>query len=158
MRHALMLGGLLLAAAVPAAAAPGQPVKITATVLAEARQAAKDGTVQLRLVPAGHVVPGDHVVYQLTVSNSGSKPATGVVIANPVPAGMQYAGPAAGSPVPDVSVDGKTFGPLASLRIATAGGGVRPAAAADVRVVRWQLAQPVAAGGARQVAFRALLK
>jgi len=157
MRHALLMGGLLLTTA-PALAAPAEPVKITANVLVETRENATDGTVRTRLVPAGRVVPGNHVVYRLSITNGGSKPANGVVIANPVPAGMQYVGPATGSPAPEVSVDGKSFGPLATLRIATADGRVRPAAAADVRVVRWRLAQPVAAGGAQQVAFRALLK
>ena len=56
------------------------------------------------------------------------------------------------------SVDGKTFGPLSTLRVATADGKSRAAAPADVRVVRWRLAQPVAPGGEGQVAFRALLK
>ena len=62
------------------------------------------------------------------------------------------------TPVPELSVDGKTFGSLGSLRIATADGKTRAAAPADVRVVRWHLAQPVAPGGEGQVAFRALLK
>lgn len=157
MRHAILLGGFMAAATIaPAMAA--EPVKITATVLAEQREAAADGTTRVRLVPAGRIVPGDHVVYRLSVSNSGPKPASGVVIANPVPAGMQYAGPAANSPAPELSVDGKTFGPLSTLRVATADGKSRAAAPADVRVVRWRLAQPVAPGGEGQVAFRALLK
>lgn len=158
MRHALFLGGLMLATASTALAAPAGPVNITTTVLAETRIPAANGTTQIKLVPAKRVVPGDHVVYQIQVTNSGAKPASGVVIANPVPASMQYAGPATNSPAPEVSADGKSFGQLASLRIATADGRARPATAADVRVVRWRLAQPVPAGGAQQVAFRALLK
>jgi uncharacterized repeat protein (TIGR01451 family) len=159
--HAPLLIGLAAAAVLPgiAAAAPAgaDPVKITASVQAEVRETAADGTTRVKLVPARRVVPGDHVVYAITVRNDGARPATGVVIANPVPANMRYVGPAAQSPVPEVSVDGKTFGPLATLRITTAAG-PRPATAADVRVVRWRLTQPVAPGGAGQVAFRALLK
>jgi len=157
MRHALLLGSLLLTTSA-AIAAPAGPVNITTTVLAETRAGAANGTTQIKLAPATRVVPGDHVIYQIKVTNSGAKPAGGVVIANPVPAGMQYAGPAANSPAPEVSVDGKSFSQLASLRITTADGRARPATAADVRVVRWRLAQPVPAGGAQQVAFRALLK
>lgn len=158
MRHALLLGSLLLTTATIATAAPAGPVNIVTTVLAETRVAVANGTIQVKLVPAKRVVPGDHVVYQIQVTNSGAKPASGVVIANPVPASMQYAGPATNSPAPEVSVDGKNFGQLATLRIATADGRVRPATTADVRMVRWRLAQPVPAGGAQQVAFRALLK
>ncbi|MBO9712195.1 hypothetical protein [Sphingomonas sp.] len=159
MRHTLLLGSLLLAPAMAAqAAAPAvSPVRITTTVLAEAREAGPNGTTRIKLVPAKRVVPGDHVVYQLSVTNSGSQPAAGVVIANPVPANMQYVGVAGNSPAPEVSVDGKSFSQLATLKVSAAGR-VRPAVAADVRVVRWRLAQPVAPGGAVQVAFRALLK
>nr|AGU10809.1 hypothetical protein [uncultured organism] len=157
MRTLFALAGLggAVAAAAPALA---DPVKIMATVLAEARQAAADGTTQIKLVPAGRVVPGDRVVYRLSLTNGGSKPAAGVVITNPIPAGMQYAGPFAPSPAPELSVDGKNFGPLETLRISSDDGKVRLATAADVRAVRWRLAQPVAPGGAEQRAFRALLK
>ncbi|MET0307480.1 MAG: hypothetical protein ABW023_02130 [Sphingomonas sp.] len=153
----VILGALLASAAVAPASA-GDPIKITATVLAEARQVAPNGAVRITLVPAKRVVPGDHVVYRLSVTNGGSRPANGLVIANPVPASLQYVGAADNSPAPEVSVDGKNFGPLTALRITAADGRVRPATAADVRVVRWRLAQPVVPGGAGQVAFRALLK
>lgn len=156
MPKSLILGGLLAAAiAVPAVA---DPVKITANVLTEVREPAKDGTVRVSLQPAKRVVPGDHVVYRLTVANGSAKPAAGIVVASPVPDNLQYAGPAAGVPAPELSIDGKTFGPLSSLTVPAAAGGTRPATNADVRVVRWKLVQPVAAGGEGAVAFRALLK
>lgn len=155
MRHALVLASLMATAiAAPAAA---DPVKITATVLSEVRQAAPDGTVRVELQPAKRVVPGDHVVYRLTVANGSAQPASGIVVASPVPQNMAYVGPAAGTATPELSIDGKTFGPLASLTVA-APGGSRAATNADVRVVRWKLARPVAPGAQDQLAFRALLK
>lgn len=158
MCRPFLLGGVLLTMATIATAAPAGPVSISTTVLTETRIAAANGTTQIKLVPAKRVVPGDHVVYQIQITNSGAKPVNGVAIANPVPPSMQYAGPAGNSPAPEVSADGKSFGQLASLRIAVAGGQIRPATAADVRVVRWRLTQPVPAGGVQQVSFRALLK
>lgn len=152
MRTSLLLAGLV--AAVPAIAGP---VEIKSTVLAEKRAAAADGTTHVSLAPAGRVIPGDRVVYQIAYRNNGKQAATGLVIANPVPAAMQYVSPAEGSPAPELSVDGTTFGPLATLKVRD-GGAVRPAVAADVRVVRWRLAQPVAPGANGQVAFRAVLK
>jgi uncharacterized repeat protein (TIGR01451 family) len=148
----LLLSGVMIAAGLASPAMAG-PVKIVADVLGETRVRANDGTTDIKLVPAGRVVPGDNVVYRLTVRNDGAAAARGIVVANPVPAGMEYVGPAAGSAAPELSVDGKTFGTLAAL---SAGG--RPATASDVRVVRWRLAQPVAAGGTSSVAFRARLK
>ncbi|MEI9849932.1 MAG: hypothetical protein WDN24_02535 [Sphingomonas sp.] len=79
------------------------------------------------------------------------------MIANPVPAGLIYSGPAEGSPEPELSVDGTRFGTLSQLSVRTTAGS-RAATPADVRVVRWRLARPVAAGGSGQVSFRAILK
>ena len=157
MRHSILFGGMIAATAITAPAFAADPVKVTASVLAEAREAAADGTVRIKLVPADRVVPGDHVVYRLSVANGGSKPASGITIANPVPANMLYAGPASGSPAPEVSVDGVTFGPMAALRVSDAAG-TRAGTPADVRAVRWKLAQPIAPGQADQVSFRARLR
>ena len=80
------------------------------------------------------------------------------MIANPIPANLVYAGPAANSPAPDVSVDGTAFAPLAALRVRGADGVERAATPADVRAVRWRLPAPVAAGADGEMAFRATLK
>ncbi|MCD2324384.1 DUF11 domain-containing protein [Sphingomonas sp. IC-56] len=152
MRMSLLLVGLVAAA--PAIAGP---VEIQSTVLAEKRAAAADGTTRVSLVPAGRVTPGDRVVYQIEYRNNGKQAAGGLVIANPVPAAMQYVSPAEGSLAPELSVDGTTFGPLSTLKVRDRGA-VRPAVAADVRVVRWRIAQPVAPGARGSVAFRAVLK
>ena len=158
----LLFRGLLAAAAVApagiAAAASGGGIEIKASVLAEQRVQARDGSTQIALVAPARITPGDHVVYRLAFRNLGARSASGVVIANPVPAHVEYAGAAANSPAPELSVDGRTFGPLATLVVRTAAGGNRAAQAADVRVVRWRLPQPVPAGGEGQVAFRAVLK
>lgn len=152
MRTILLLAGLI--AAVPAIAGP---VEISSVVLAETRAAAADGTTRVSLAPAARVTPGDRVVFQIEYRNTGKQAASGIVIANPVPAAMNYVSPAEGSPAPELSIDGTTFGPLSTLKVRDAGA-LRAAVAADVRVVRWRLAQPVAPGAKGQVAFRAVLK
>ena len=155
---ALLAATTLIPAAGIAAAPARGGVTITTGLLREQRVAAADGSTAVRLVAPTRITPGDHLVYRISYRNGGQQPASGVVIANPVPAHLLYAGPAANSPAADLSVDGRTFGPLATLSVPTAGGGKRPAEAADVRVVRWRLAQPLAPGGEGQVGFRALLK
>lgn len=145
---------VLLAAALPASAAP---VELSTRVLAETRSPAADGSVRIALVPAARVTPGDRVVYQIAYRNGGREVARDVVITNPVPRQLAYAGPAANVPAPELSVDGKQFGTLAQLSVRGADGKLRPAIAADVRVVRWKLA-PIAAGSSGQVGFRAILK
>lgn len=144
----------LLAAAAPALA---QPIELVTKVLVETRKAATDGTTRVELAPANRVVPGDRVVYRIAYRNSGKQAASGLVIANPVPAGLVYAGPAEGSSAPELSVDGIRFGTLAQLSVRTPTG-TRPATNADVRVVRWRLTSAVAPGTGGQVSFRAVLK
>lgn len=149
----LMRAGPLAAAIAMAPPAAAQAVQLVTKVLVETRKPAADGTTRIELATAARVTPGDRVVYQIIYRNPGREAARDLVIANPIPAGLVYAGAAHGSTEPELSVDGRDFGTLAQLRV-----GVRTATAADVRVVRWRLAQPVAPGASGQVAFRAVLK
>lgn len=99
------------------------------------------------------VVPGDRIRITLTFTNNGAKPASGVKIVNPIPAGLVFDGtddPAAFS----VSIDGaKAFGALAALTVASAGAAPRAAADADVTHVRWLWPDAIAPGQSRSVAF-----
>lgn len=133
------------------------PLEVASKVLVEARQRAPDGTTQVALVPANRVVPGDHVVYVLTYRNTGAQPLADIVFANPLPRSLAYRAPAQGSVAPELSVDGKTYGTLASLSVRDAGG-VRAATPDDVTHIRWRLARPLAAGAQGQFAFQAVLK
>jgi|UniRef100_UPI0035CC0E6D uncharacterized repeat protein (TIGR01451 family) len=155
MTPKLLVGAVALSVAVPAFAAP---IEITSKVLVEQRLPGADGTTQTVLKPAAKVLPGDRVVYRLEYRNTGAQPASGVVVANPIPAQLQYAGPAEGSPAPEVSTDGNAFGALAQLRVRGPDGAMRAAAYTDVRVVRWRLGTPIAGGSGGKLAFRAILK
>ena len=149
----VICAALAVALASPAFAA----VEVVAKVLTEKRIAAADGTTRIALSPADRVTPGDTVVYQLAYHNNGTKPVDDLVLSNPVPRDLEYRAPAGGSPAPDLSVDGATFGQLGTLKVKSATG-TRAATAGDVRVVRWRLPQPVAPGSRGQVSFQAVLK
>ena len=142
--------------AVPAAAAA--PLEVTSRALVEQRVRAPDGTVSVTLVKVGKVVPGDRVQFVLAFRNTGKQPIADLVLANPVPKGIAYRGPGAGTPTPEVSVDGKTFAPLARLAVRGGDGRPRPAGNDDVTVVRWRLSAPLAAGAQGQFAFQGVLK
>jgi uncharacterized repeat protein (TIGR01451 family) len=159
-RQSSMLSRLAVASTLALLATPAlaTPVEITTRVLSEQRQSATDGTTHVKLVPAGRVVPGDRVVYEIGYRNTGTAPASDIVVANPVPQHLTYAGPAQGSSQPEVSADGKSFAMLSALRVPTADGSARAATMGDVRVVRWRLTTPVAGGAGGQFAFRAILK
>lgn len=151
---------ILIAAAMTAAATPALagPLTVSSEMRIEKRMAARDGTTRIVLQKATNAVPGDRVVFVLSYRNTGRQPIADLVLANPVPKGVVYRAPAQGSPAPDLSVDGSTFGTLDSLRVRTATGGTRAASPDDVTTVRWRLASPVAAGAQGQLSFQAVLK
>jgi uncharacterized repeat protein (TIGR01451 family) len=151
------------AAAEPAAAAPqaqpraAGPLQVATTLQVESRTAARDGTTSVKLVPATRVTPGDRVTVAVSYRNTGPQALGDVVLANPVPPNLSYRAPAAGSPPPELSVDGQRFGQLATLSV-RGPNGARPATADDVTAVRWRLSRPLPAGGTGQFAFQAVLK
>jgi len=149
--------GAVLAIALAAPAFAAGPITVDTKVMTEKRSTATDGTTRIGLVPVTKIVPGDAVVYQIAYQNTGKQPISDFVLSNPLPAQVEYRGAANGSPTPDLSVDGASFGPLAALRVKTATG-FRPATNSDVTIVRWRLSQPVAAGGKGQMSFQAVLK
>jgi uncharacterized repeat protein (TIGR01451 family) len=103
------------------------------------------------------VTPGDKLVFLLSYRNGGASPATGFVVTNPIPSAVAFAG--GESDGATVSVDGgKSWGILATLRIANADGTSRPAAPEDVTHIRWSFGQPIAPGRAGQLSFRGVVK
>lgn len=158
----VMTAGLPFAGAIaasPARQAPtAGPLEITSSMMVEQRSAAADGTTRVALVKPTRVSPGDRIVFVLAYRNVGSQPLSDVVLANPLPRAIAYRSASPGSPAPEVSVDGKTYGALASLRVRALDGSARAAGPDDVTHVRWRLASPVAAGSQGQFAFQAVLK
>lgn len=146
------------ALASPVAARAAGPLEVVSTVLVESKVRAGDGTTRVALTPAKRVVPGDRVVLTLAYRNTGTQPLSNIAFDNPVPAGLAYRSPAPGSAAPEVSVDGRTYGALATLRVPAAGGGWRAASPDDVTHVRWRLDRPLSAGAKGQFAFQAVLK
>lgn len=103
------------------------------------------------------VLPGEPLVVMINYKNNGPHPATAFVINNPVPAAVSFTGVEQGWAT--VSVDGgKSFGSLATLRVAAANGGMRAANPADVTAVRWKFAQPIAPGATGRVSFYGIVK
>lgn len=149
---------ILAAGLLPVPALAAGPLQVTAKVLTEQRARAPDGSVRIDLIPARKVVPGDKVLFVLGYRNTGTQAISDIVLDNPVPSGIAYRGPSATSAAPEVSVDGKTYGPLGSLRVRTVTGVTRAASPDDVTNVRWRLASPVAAGAQGQLSFQAVLK
>lgn len=152
------IAALAIAAAAPAVAAAAGPLTIASRMMVERRTTAADGSTRATLVPAVRVMPGDRITVVLAYRNTGTAPIRDLVLANPVPRNVVFRRAAATPAAPEVSVDGRTFGDLATLRVAMPDGTLRPAVADDVTHVRWRLPSPVTAGQAGELAFQAVLK
>lgn len=116
-----------------------------------------DGTIEMKRVAATKVVPGNDVIYEIHYRNEGKAVATDVAIGSPVPQELAFVDDSK-SPASEVSVDGgKHFGKLADLKVADEEGKQRPAQAADVTNLRWNMAS-LAPGAQGKVEFRARVK
>lgn len=158
MRYACFVAALFAAASGSAIPAQATGISLSNAVMAQQRATAADGSTRVTLVPATRVTPGDRVVFKIAYRNGGATPAEKLVLANPIPAELAYRGPSAGSAAPEVSVDGRTYGPLATLKVHDGDGASRSAQPADVTHVRWQLGAPVAPGASGSVSFEAVVR
>lgn len=146
----------------PATARSDEPRSVELVNIAEVEVMQKNefGTEVAKRVAAdkANVVPGDTVIYTIIYTNYGNKPATDIVINNPVPEQMIYvdkSAEGAGTRI-DFSVDrGKSFAPLEKLKLRDSAGKERPAIAGDVSNIRWTLEKPLKPGGTGRVSFRA---
>lgn len=129
----------------------------------EVTQTTAEGKKEVKRIDATtkNVAPGQTVVFTNYYTYSGDKPATDVVIKNPVPEHMSYVnGTAEGKGTKiEFSVDqGKTFAAADKVRVKTAEGKERPAAAADYTYIRWTIDKPLQKGAKGSVSFRAMVK
>ena len=143
--------------AVPALADTGS-VTVTSELRLDKTVTANGQTTHQIVDPvADHdkVVPGNHLVFRDSYHNLGTTPVTNFVLTNPLPAAVVLSDDGFGSF--DVSVDGKAFGPLATLTVDDGKGGKRPAQAADVKALRWVIAA-IAPGASGTVEYHAVVR
>jgi uncharacterized repeat protein (TIGR01451 family) len=147
----------LLALIAPATVLAAGNVTLKSDVLVERVTQDASGATKTVLEPPAKVTPGDHVVFVLTYQNLGPQAATDFVVTDPVPAEIAFAGTEDASA--SLSVDGgKSWGPLASLKVKQADGTLRVAQAADVTHIRWSFAAAIPAGQAGKLSFRGVVK
>ena len=155
MKYAFALAALA-APAVLMAQSP-QAVTLTSKAFVVKQVPDADGKLKNTLVVPERVFPRDPLVFMLEYRNTAKTPASGFVINNPIPANVIYTG--VEQPWATVSVDGgKTFGPLATLKVAKGDGTMRPALPSDVTAVRWQFAQPIAPAATGRVSYFGMVK
>ena len=112
-------------------------------------------------VPAGKVVPGDEVIYTIHFVNSGTEPASDVVITNPIPDHMVFTKVEDSPHSASVSMSadgGSNYDSPRNLTVADAKGQPRPAKASDFTHVRWVFQDSLEPGAEGSVSFRAQLQ
>lgn len=152
MARGKAMRGLLLAvlAMASAAHAGGTGISLNRSVFVERI----DG---VREYPRS-IARGDTLLFVVSYKNRSEEPASDVIVVNPVPPTVFYAG----SDEEDgetVSVDGgHSWGRLGALTVRGANGGARPARPEDVTHVRWAFAREIGAGEAGELHFRGIVK
>ena len=146
-----------LALGIPAAAVAQDAVALKSTVFVARAVTDAQGNKKNQLIPPDRVLPGEALVIMLEYRNGGAKPAANFVINNPIPGAISYTG--VEQPWAVVSVDGgKTYGPMATLKIARPDGTMRAALPSDVTHLRWKFAQPIPSGATGRVMFYGIVK
>ncbi len=134
-------------------------IELAAKAELEVEAVDENGEKTIQRVPAIKVLPGEIVVYTITATNVGDKPATNVVITDPVPEHMDYTGSVTGEGASiTFSVDGGKTYDVANALTVPVGGGEKPAPPEDYTHIRWKLNDALEPGSALSVEFRARLQ
>ena len=132
-------------------------VTLASDVFVERIQRDAAGRANVVLEAPKAIAPGDRLLFVLSYRNQGPEPASDLVVTNPVPDAVAFAG--AEGTEPEVSVDwGRSWGRLQALTVTGQDGRARMAEPRDVTHVRWSIRQPVAAGESGKFSFRAVAR
>jgi uncharacterized repeat protein (TIGR01451 family) len=151
---------LVLTGAGHALAQAVDPIVVKTIAEVESKRAEGDRGTS-KLVPADRVVPGDEVIYTLAVRNTGADAVAPPTVTKAVPEHTVYIADSAVGPGAEVSysVDGgRTFDRAENLTVQGADGRPRPALAADITHIRWQLKNSLQSNSVAFVRFRAVVK
>jgi uncharacterized repeat protein (TIGR01451 family) len=133
-------------------------VKVIAEVESKRTEAGRE---VVKLVPADRVVPGDQVIYTVQVRNAGAAAVESPTVTEALPEHTRYIADSAVGPGAAVSysVDGgRTFDLVENLSVQGPDGHPRPAVAADITHIRWQLKNSLKSNSVAFVRFRAVVK
>ncbi len=159
----LVILSLLLLVALPASAVEKKGIELKSTAEIDIIVKNDKGEQEIVRVAAAdtNVTPGDTVIFTTHYQYQGEKPATNVVINNPLPEHMLYLdGSAEGKGTRiEFSVDkGQTFGAADKLTVKDTEGKVQPASAADYTHIRWTIEGTLPDGAKGSVSFKAKVK
>lgn len=163
MKKILFILAMLVFSATHAMAADKNPLELISVNEVEVKVKNSKGVDEVKRVDAAkaNVTPGDTVIFTTRYSYIGDKPATNVVITNPMPDHMLFTeGTAEGKGTKiDFSADnGKSYAPAGKVKVKDAKGKERVATAADYTHIRWVFKGALEKGAKGEVSFRAKVK
>jgi uncharacterized repeat protein (TIGR01451 family) len=156
VQRLLITGLLMLSAAFAARAqkAPRSPLQISAENISARAPRQADGT---------KVLPGDTVRYHLLFTNVSAGAVHGIVLDNPIPAGLHYAVGSAKSDRSDIAVlfsidGGKSYAAAPMIDVVVDGAHEQHAAPAEMYTnVRWTIRGDVPKGAQVRAEYDALV-
>lgn len=157
MRAVIPFFGIMALCGVSLPVHAANALQLDSDIFVERETMNADGSRTKILEEPKKVVPGDRLVFVVKFKNTSASTASNFTVTNPLPAAVQFESTSDGQE--NVSVDGgKSWGRLAQLRVAEAGGALRPAAAADVTHLQWNLSDPLTAGAEGKLIFRGVVR
>lgn len=135
----------------------GKPaVTLAAQTFVEKVTTDVNGNARRVLAAPGQISRGDRLVFVVRYRNDGAAPVDGFAVTNPIPASLRVD---PNHPDMQVSIDnGRNWGRLTGMTIATPLGGVRRATADDVTHVRWTVPQAIRPGDEGRISYRATVR
>jgi uncharacterized repeat protein (TIGR01451 family) len=161
-RYLLKMGlflGLTLSSSLLLAAQAGS---ISVKNVAETEiKVVENGVPVIKRVPVQKALPDSEIIYTTTFKNMIDKPASDIVIDNPIPNDSIYkAGSALGNNTSiSYSINGgKTYGIPDALKIKGKDGKERQALPSEYTHIRWVYQGSLAAGKSSDISFRTIVK
>ena len=154
---------LLLLVALSATAAEKKGIELKSTAEVDIIVKNDKGVNEVIRVEAAsaNIAPGDTVIFSTHYAYQGEKPATDVVINNPLPEHMLFLDGTAegkGTRIEFSADQGKTFAAANKLKTKDAEGKERPASATDYTHIRWTIEGALPSGAKGSVSFKAKVK
>lgn len=163
MKKMLFILAMLVFSATHVVAADKSPLELISVNEVDVKVKNSKGVDEVKRVDAAkaNVTPGDTVIFTTRYSYTGDKPATGVVITNPMPEHMLFTEGTAegkGASIEYSADNGTHYAPAGKVKIKDAKGKEISATAVDYTHIRWVFKGALNKGAKGEVSFRAKVK
>jgi uncharacterized repeat protein (TIGR01451 family) len=155
----LFTTALLTTFTVPTHTAEPGAIKISSIAEKETEVIDKNGNKTSKRTRVDTAVPGDEIIYTITFENISTKPASNIVITNPIPNDTTYISATGVNTEITFSIDGNNqYATPDKLIVTTKEGVTRLAVPSDYSHLRWVYTVELGVDKTSQVSFRAVIK